>query len=140
MSPVDEVALAERLASVRQKIASALTLHGRDADDATLIVVTKFHSADLVRALVRCGVTDVGENKHQEAAAKHAECEELNINWHFIGQLQTNKVRLLAPIVTVYETVDRPSLVAELAKRVPGAAVLLQVSTAGEHGKGVRRV
>jgi uncharacterized pyridoxal phosphate-containing UPF0001 family protein len=55
---------------------------------------------------------------------------------HFIGQLQTNKVRVLAPIVTVYETVDRSSVVVELAKRAPGARVLLQVSTAGEAGKG----
>ena len=116
MSPVDEVALAERLASVRQKIASALTLHGRDADDATLIVVTKFHPADLVRALVDCGVTDVGENKHQEAAAKHAECAELNISWHFIGQLQSNKAAAVRRYAHAVHSVDRPSLVAALER------------------------
>jgi uncharacterized pyridoxal phosphate-containing UPF0001 family protein len=55
---------------------------------------------------------------------------------HFIGQLQSNKVRALAPIISVYETVDRGSLVAELAKRAPGARVLLQVSTTAESGKG----
>ena len=55
---------------------------------------------------------------------------------HFIGQLQTNKVRLVADLVDVYETLDRPALVAELAKRAPGAHVLVQVNTTGEAGKG----
>ena len=116
MSAVDEGALAERLSSVRQKISQALTSHGRDADDATLIVVTKFHPADLVRALVACGVNDVGENKHQEAAAKHAECEELNINWHFIGQLQSNKAAAVRRYAQAVHSVDRPSVVAALER------------------------
>jgi PLP dependent protein len=55
---------------------------------------------------------------------------------HFIGQLQSNKVRLLAGVVDVWETVDRPRLVAELARRAPGARVLVQVDTTGEPGKG----
>ena len=55
---------------------------------------------------------------------------------HFIGQLQTNKVRQIVDLVDVYETLDRPALVAELAKRAPGAHVLVQVDTTGEPGKG----
>jgi PLP dependent protein len=55
---------------------------------------------------------------------------------HFIGQLQTNKVRHLAGLVDVWESVDRPRLVAELARRAPGARVLVQVDTTGEEGKG----
>ena len=55
---------------------------------------------------------------------------------HFIGRLQSNKVRLLAGHVDVYETIDRPSLVHEVAKRAPGATVLVQVNATGEAGKG----
>lgn len=116
MSDIDELALAERLSSVRHRIAAAMALHGRDADDATLIVVTKFHPGDLVRALVRHGVHDVGENKHQEAAAKQAECRELDVTWHFIGQLQSNKAAAVRRYANAVHSVDRPSLVAALER------------------------
>jgi hypothetical protein len=116
VSDIDEVALAERLSSVRHKIAAALTSSGRDADDATLIVVTKFHPAELVRALVRLGVHDVGENKHQEAAAKQLECQELDVMWHFIGQLQSNKAAAVRRYANAVHSVDRPSLVSALER------------------------
>jgi len=116
VSQVDEVALTERLSSVRQKISDALMSSGRHNDDATLIVVTKFHPADLVRALVTCGVRDVGENKHQEAAAKQAECAELEVRWHFIGQLQSNKASAVRRYANAVHSVDRPSLVTALER------------------------
>jgi len=116
VSDIDEAALEERLSSVRQKIAAALTSSGRDADDATLIVVTKFHPAELVRALVRLGVHDVGENKHQEAAAKQLECRELDVMWHFIGQLQSNKAAAVRRYANAVHSVDRPSLVSALER------------------------
>lgn len=116
MSDIDEEGLAERLSSVREKIAASLTANGRGADDATLIVVTKFHPADLVRALVECGVHDVGENKHQEAAAKHDECEGLEVNWHFIGQLQSNKAAAVRRYAHAVHSVDRSSLVTALER------------------------
>jgi pyridoxal phosphate enzyme (YggS family) len=114
VSAVDEVALAARLSSVREKIAAALTSNGRAVDDATLIVVTKFHSADVVRALVACGVQDVGENKHQEATAKYDECAGLGVNWHFIGQLQSNKAAAVRRYAHAVHSVDRASLVTAL--------------------------
>jgi hypothetical protein len=77
----------------------------------------------------------VGENYAQELVAKHAELPA-GLVVHFIGQLQTNKVRLVAPCVEVYESVDRPSLATEIARRAPGAAVLVQVDTSGGLGKG----
>lgn len=116
MSDVDEVALAERLSSVRQRIAASLRANNRPTDDATLIVVTKFHPADLVRALVACGVHDVGENKHQEAAAKQAECADLDVMWHFIGQLQSNKAAAVRRYADAVHSVDRPSLVSALER------------------------
>ena len=81
--------LATRLESVRLGIADAARAAGRNPEDLTLIVVTKFHPASLVRELAELGVRDVGENRHQEAQAKAAELAELGLNWHFIGQLQT---------------------------------------------------
>lgn len=114
MSTVDEVALAARLSSVRERIAASLKANGRGADDATLIVVTKFHPADMVRALLACGVHDVGENKHQEAAAKFEECAGLPVNWHFIGQLQSNKAAAVRRYAHAVHSVDRASLVTAL--------------------------
>ena len=132
MSTLDEQ-VAERLAHVRDRIARA------GGVDVTVLPVTKTFGIDACWAAHRAGCTAVGENYAQEVAAKLGDTITAigdPFGVHFIGQLQTNKVRMLAPIVSVYETVDRASLVAELAKRVPGARVLLQVSTVGEEGKG----
>ena len=121
--------VAERLAGVRERIARA------GGTDVAVLAVTKLFSVEHCWAAHRAGCAAVGENYAQEVAAKFAG-ERPPFGVHFIGQLQTNKVRLVAPIFTVYESVDRPSLVAELAKRAPGAQVLVQVACAHEPGKG----
>jgi pyridoxal phosphate enzyme (YggS family) len=121
--------VAERLAEVHERIRRA------GGVDVRVLPVTKTFGIEACWAASRAGCTAVGENYAQEVVAKLGG-QSLPFGVHFIGQLQTNKVRMLAPIVSVYETVDRPSLVTELAKRVPGATVLLQVSTVGEEGKG----
>ncbi len=128
MSALDEL-VAERLALVEDRIVRA------GGEGVTVLPVTKMFGIDACWAAHHAGCVAVGENYAQEVVAKFG-TESVPFGVHFIGQLQTNKVRLLAPIVSVYETVDRSALVAELAKRVPGARVLLQVSTAGEPGKG----
>ena len=84
---------------------------GRDADEVTLVVVTKFFPASDVRLLADLGVTDVGENRHQEAEAKAAECADLGLRWHFIGGLQSNKAAAVAAYADVVESVDRAKLV-----------------------------
>lgn len=79
----------------------------------------------------------IGENYAQEALAKVGGTGgDLGVRLHFIGNLQSNKVRQLAPIVDVWESIDRASLLAEIAKRRPRATVLIQVNAAGESGKG----
>jgi len=78
----------------------------------------------------------VGENYAQETIAKFADVGKLSARLHFIGRLQSNKVRQLAPIVDVWESVDRASLLDEIAKRRPAATVLLQVNATGEDDKG----
>jgi pyridoxal phosphate enzyme (YggS family) len=128
MSTLDEQ-VAERLHAVQERIALAGGLGVR------VLPVTKTFPLEACWAAHRAGCTAVGENYAQEVLAKLGD-GAFPFDVHFIGQLQSNKVRALAPIITVYETVDRASVVAELAKRVPGARVLLQVSATPESGKG----
>lgn len=123
--PVSEVAigqrrleLATRLAAVRQSIADAATATGRKPSDITLVVVTKTWPPTDVRILADLGVGDVGENRAQEAAAKHSKCSELPLRWHFIGQLQTNKCHLVVDFVDLVHSVDRSSLVTALDRSV----------------------
>lgn len=108
--------VTRNLAAVRDRIAAACNDAGRDPDEVTLTVVTKFFPASDVRLLAELGVTDVGENRHQEAEAKAAECADLDLRWHFIGGLQSNKAAAVAAYADVVESVDRAKLVKGLAK------------------------
>jgi pyridoxal phosphate enzyme (YggS family) len=122
--------LAANLAVVRRRIADACDAAGRSPDDVSLVVVTKFFPASDVRVLADLGVTDVGENRHQEAADKAAECADLGLRWHFIGALQSNKAAAVASYADVVESVDRPKLVGALDRGAGERTVdvLLQVS------------
>ncbi|AXE54682.1 YggS family pyridoxal phosphate-dependent enzyme [Aurantimicrobium sp. MWH-Uga1] len=113
-----DTTLGERVALVNEGIADAACAAGRNVDDITTIVVTKFHPAQLVRDLYDLGVRNVGENRHQEAEAKVAELAHLDLTWHFIGQLQSNKARAVRKYAEVLHSVDRPSLVNALANAV----------------------
>lgn len=136
--------LAVNLAAVRERIARACDGAGRDADDIGLVVVTKFFPASDVRVLADLGVTDVGENRHQEAEAKAGECADLGLRWHFIGGLQSNKAAAVARYADVVESLDRAKLVGGLdrgaAERGSDVEVLVQVSLdppGAEHRSGV---
>jgi pyridoxal phosphate enzyme (YggS family) len=121
--------LAEQLERVRQQIAAA------GGAGVEVLAVTKGHPVEVVEAAVEVGLTAIGENYAQELVTKFGD-RSFAVSVHFIGQLQTNKVRQVVGLVDVYETLDRPALVAELAKRAPGAHVLVQVNTTGEANKG----
>ncbi|MET3951958.1 YggS family pyridoxal phosphate-dependent enzyme [Arthrobacter sp. UYEF36] len=107
--------LREGLATVRQRIDSAVAAAGRP-DRPQLIVVTKFHPAADVRRLAALGITDVGENRDQEAAEKAAALDGLQLRWHFIGQLQSNKAKSVVKYAHAVHSVDRPQLAGALAK------------------------
>jgi len=132
--------LAARLAALRGRIAAACDAAGRDAGEITLIAVTKTFPASDVRLLYGLGVTDIGENRDAEAAAKAAQCAGLDITWHFVGQLQTNKARSVARYATFVHSVDRLRLVHALgrAARAAGRAIrcLVQVSLDGDPARG----
>jgi pyridoxal phosphate enzyme (YggS family) len=120
------------LARVRARIATACAEAGRGAAEVGLVVVTKHFPASDVRLLAELGVTDVGENRHQEAQAKAAECAGLDLTWHFIGGLQSNKAAAVASYAAVVESVDRRKVVGPLSRgardRSDSLDVLLQVS------------
>ncbi len=126
---IDPATVADRLATVRDRIAAA-----GGGSDVRVLAVTKGFGPDAVRAAAAAGCDAIGENYAQELLAKQDALGALAV--HFVGQLQTNKVRQIAGLVDVYETVDRGRLASEIAKRDPGAAVLVQVDTSGEPGKG----
>jgi PLP dependent protein len=135
----DEVVIAERLGEVRARIAAAATSSGRDPSAVTLVVVTKEVGIDRVRAAISAGGVDLGENRTADLAAKAdaiAGTNASDVRWHFIGRLQRNKVRVAAPHVALWQSIDREELAVEVARRAPGAAVLVQVNMTGEPQKG----
>ncbi|GAA3683539.1 YggS family pyridoxal phosphate-dependent enzyme [Arthrobacter ginkgonis] len=109
--------LEARLGAVHERIAAAARAAGR-GEAPELIVVTKFFPASDVRLLAGLGVRRVGENRDQEASAKAAELADLDLEWHFIGQLQTNKARHVARYAHTVQSVDRPQLVSALSRAV----------------------
>lgn len=128
------------LARVLDQVADA----GGDPDAITVVAVTKGFGADVPLAALGAGLVDLGENYAQELQHKADAVDEAGEGaaprrvprWHFIGRLQSNKVRLVADRVSCWQSVDRASLVKELASRAPGARVYVQVNATGEGHKG----
>ncbi len=121
--------LTAAVAAIRTRIERA----GGDPASVT-IVGAKPPSTDACRAAVAAGIVDLGENRAQELLAKAGDVA--GARWHFIGRLQRNKVRALAPHVALWESVDRAEVVDELGRRAPGAEVLVQVNISAEPQKG----
>ncbi|MFQ5415814.1 MAG: YggS family pyridoxal phosphate-dependent enzyme [Myxococcota bacterium] len=139
--------IAQRLARLRARVAAAAGRAGRRPEDVTVLGVSKRVSAERVAEGVRAGLSDVAENYAQEAQHKLPAVRALlegsrhkPPKWHFIGQLQRNKARVVAPAFDVVQSVDRARLGAELDRRAAAAArrldVLLQVDLSAESGKG----
>jgi pyridoxal phosphate enzyme (YggS family) len=114
------------LARVRDRIEAA----GGDLDRITIVAVTKGFSVDHVRLAAAAGLVDIGENYAHELSAKMPPTRllRLGVRWHFLGHIQRNKVRQIAGGVHVWQGVDRLSAGEEIARRAPGAAVLVQVN------------
>ncbi|MDL4771003.1 MULTISPECIES: YggS family pyridoxal phosphate-dependent enzyme [Thermomonosporaceae] len=124
--------LAANLADVRERVAAACAAAGRDPAGVTLVAVTKTFPASDVRLLAGLGLTDVAENRDQEARPKAAETADLPLTWHFVGRLQTNKARAVTGYAAVVQSVDRPRLVTALSSAAERAGrtvrCLVQVS------------
>ncbi len=126
---IDANEVADRVAHVRSVISNA----GGNA--VSLVAVTKSFGIDALRAAMTAGCDAVGENYAKELLEKIAEGAP-SIDVHFIGALQSNKVRTLAGHIALWQSVDRDSVVDELGRRAPGATILIQVDTTGEPSKG----
>lgn len=136
-----ESVLSARLTAVQSAIAAAARAVSREPEELTLIVVTKFHPAELVRELASLGVRDVGENRHQEAQSKAQSLHGLDLRWHFIGQLQTKKARQAAQYAHAIHSIDRERLVDALATAElpdPGRTIeaFVQVNLTDDPGRG----
>ena len=132
--------LADRLAAVQSSVGDAIRDAGRDAAEVTTIVVSKFHPSALVRELQELGVREFGESRHQEAAAKAAELSDLQLSWHFIGQLQSKKAKQARAYASVIHSLDRDSLVDSLAAADPAIVdpvdVFVQVNLTDDPARG----
>ena len=126
---IDPAEVTSRVNEIRAEISSC---GGRDV---SLIAVTKTFPTEAMSAAAQAGCDGVGENYAQELAEK-ASVGLPPIPVHFIGGIQSNKVKIIAPFVDLWQSVDRESVIEEIARRSPGASVLLQVNTTGEGSKG----
>jgi hypothetical protein len=124
------VNVGANLDRIRERIVGA----GGDLDMITIVAVTKALPPALVTAAADAGLLDIGENRAQELLAKLDGAPE-GVRWHFLGAVQRNKVKALAPVVHLWHGVDRVAAVDAISARAPGAAVLIEVNTSGEPTK-----
>lgn len=129
--------IAARLTEVRDRIAAACERSGRSPEEVTLIAVSKGFGAAAVREAAAAGLTDIGENRVQEAADKRPELEGVSgVRWHMIGHLQTNKVKLAAGRFGIIHSVDSVRLAREISRRYEShVSVLLEVNVAQDAAK-----
>jgi hypothetical protein len=136
---VDGVAgdVSARVDAVRARIGAAAARAGRDPRDVLLVAATKTVSTERIAAALAAGLLDLGENRAQELLAKAPTLAagDPPPRWHFLGALQRNKVRALAPWVQCWQSVDRAPLGEAIARHAPGARVLVEVNVAGEPQK-----
>lgn len=131
--------LPERLAAFRAEIAALCAECGREASSVKLVPATKTHGAAVVNALYALGVESAGENKVQEFVEKYPDADA-RIGWHFIGRLQTNKVKYIADKVRMIESLDRIELAREIEKqsarhcRVTDCLVEINIARNPAHG------
>jgi len=129
-----------RLTAVRDRIRAACDAAGRMPQSVTLVAVTKTFPASDVRLLSGLGVADFGENRDAEAAPKAGQCADLDLVWHFVGQLQTNKAASVARYATFVHSVDRLRLIQALGAGARRAGRILQclieVSLDGDPARG----
>ncbi|HVU27367.1 MAG TPA: YggS family pyridoxal phosphate-dependent enzyme [Verrucomicrobiae bacterium] len=132
------MSFAENLDSIRERIRAACGRAGRDENSVQLIAVSKTHSPEIIQEAVNCGQIFFGENKVQEAKAKIPDCPG-KARWHFIGHLQSNKVRDAVELFEMIQSVDSLNLAREISRRCEQVAkkmpILLEVNVAGEASK-----
>lgn len=131
--------LAFNLRRVREAIAEACIRAGRPVSAVTLVAVTKYVEADVIRMLAACGQVEVGENRPQQLAGRRIELADLPLKWHLIGHLQRNKVRLVVPGSVMIHSLDSLRLAEAIQAEASAQGVrvrcLLEVNVSGEGSK-----
>ena len=134
-SDLDPQRVAANARRVRERIAAAAQRAGRRADDVELLAAVKYVPLEELAVLRAAGLDLVGENRAQDLVAKAQNFPEYR--WHFIGQLQSRKVKLIVPHAQLIHSVDSESALEQLERHaMPQTEVLIQVNVAGEEGKG----
>jgi PLP dependent protein len=135
--------IAENVRKIRERIDFACRKAGREPGSVTLVAVSKTFPADRVVKAVECGVTDFGENYIQELLEKRKAIGDLQLQWHFVGHLQTNKVKYIGEWIHLIHSVDSLSLAKEVDRRAGDAGrriqILVEVNTTGEASKFGRK-
>jgi hypothetical protein len=128
--------IAENLRSVKSRIGSAAKRSGREHGDIKLVAATKDVPAGLILEAINAGLTDIGENRVQEADQKFNALKGQQVTWHMIGHLQTNKVKAALGIFSVIQSVDSERLADEISQRAQKTIdVFIEVNTSGEESK-----
>jgi len=131
--------ISANIEQIRERIASACRRAGRRPEEVTLLAVAKTFPAELVGEAVRAGVVDIGENYVQELLGKREALSSPDIRWHFIGHLQSNKVRQIAEWIHLVHALDSMSLARDLNGRAAQTGrtieALVEVNTTGEETK-----
>jgi len=131
--------ISDNINTIREKVSRACARAGRSPSDVTLIAVAKTFPSSAVQGAVDAGVADIGENYVQELLAKRRDLAGAAIRWHFIGHLQSNKVKDIAPWIEMIHAVDSASLAIEIDRRAAKAGrvieCLIEVNTTGEETK-----
>ncbi len=124
---MEDTLIVERWHSIQSRIQQASLAAQRQANEVSLLAVSKFHSSDAIAALAEAGQRAFGENYVQELCTKAKTLAHLPIEWHFIGPLQSNKCKEIAPVATMIHSIDRLKLIPLLAQHRPAHLAPLQL-------------
>lgn len=134
MSPTDDY--VEQVQFNLGRIHDRIHMAGGDPDAITIVAVTKEQPADAIDAALAVGLTELGENRADSLVDRAASHAVPGARWHYLGQVQRNKVRRAAPFVGLWQSVDRAEVGAAIARHAPGAEVLVQVNLTDDPQRG----
>jgi pyridoxal phosphate enzyme (YggS family) len=131
--------IAQNVENIRHRVNEACSRAGRDPNEIVLVAVTKMVDSNIIREVLEAGVFDLGENYVQQVCDKRTDLADNRVRWHFIGHLQTNKVKYIADWISMVHSVDSVNLGRELSKRLERIKrtlpILIEVNTSGEESK-----
>ena len=134
------MSIKENLDIIKQNVAAACSECGRNPEDVLILAVTKTRSAEEINEAIRCGITDIGENRVQELLSKYDEVDK-NVRWHIIGHLQSNKVKYIADKVSMIHSVDSVKLAEEIDRRCAPLGkvmdILIEINSGEENKDGI---